>query len=123
LERDRSTARVLVVEDDPSLREIIRLVLEQRGCRVDEAADGNAALSHIASEPPDIVVADLRMRPITGPELIDLIRCQPRTRRLPVILLTGDTGATVASTKADAVVIKPFEPDALMSVIRRLISG
>ncbi len=113
-------ATILVVEDDPSLRVVIRLVLEQNGYQVDEAADGRAAVARMAAAAPDLVLADLRMQRMGGLELIQLIRRSPELRFIPTVLLTGDSDAKQAATTADAVLVKPFEPDELVAVIRRL---
>ena len=112
--------RVLVVEDDPTLRRVIELVLDARGYAVDQACHGKAALDCMAELPPDVVVADLRMPLMDGHELLERMRAQPALEAIPVILLTGNLEAARAGLGADAVLTKPFEPADLITTIAKL---
>ncbi|SRR6266536_1746528 len=112
--------RILVVDDDPSLRRVIELVLDARGYVVDQARHGRAALERMAELPPDAVVADLRMPLMDGHELLERMRAQPALEAIPVILLTGNLEAARGALGADAVLIKPFEPADLCAAIERL---
>ena len=112
--------RVLVVEDDPTLRRVIELVLDARGYTVDQARHGRAALDRMAELPPDVVVADLRMPLMDGRELLERMRGEPRLEAIPVILLTGNLEAAQSALGADAVLTKPFEPADLIATIERL---
>jgi chemosensory pili system protein ChpA (sensor histidine kinase/response regulator) len=115
-----SHTKVLVVEDDASLRVVIRMVLEQNGCQVREAAHGAAALEDMVADTPDLVLADVKMPGITGHELVRNVRSTLNLRSIPVVLLTGNTDIKHSETLADAVLVKPFEPGQLMATIRRL---
>ena len=112
--------RVLVVEDDPTLRRVIELMLDARGYVVDQARNGKAALDWMAELPPDVVVADLRMPLMDGHELLERMRAQPALEAIPVILLTGNLEAAGAALGADAVLTKPFEPADLIAMIEKL---
>jgi len=112
--------RVLVVEDDPTLRRVIELMLDVRGYVVDQARNGKAALDWMAELPPDVVVADLRMPLMDGHELLERMRAQPALEAIPVILLTGNLEAAGAALGADAVLTKPFEPADLIAMIEKL---
>src|SRR3954469_24423044 len=112
--------RVLVVEDDPTLRRVIELVLDARGYVVDQARNGKAALERMAELPPDVVVADLRMPLMDGYELLARMRAQPALGAIPVILLTGNLEAARAARGADAALTKPFEPAKLIATITKL---
>ena len=112
--------RVLVVEDDPTLRRVIELVLDARGYVVDQARNGAAALDRIAELPPDVVVADLRMPHMDGHELLQRMRAEPRLEAIPVILLTGNVEAAGDAVGADLMISKPFEPADLCAAIERL---
>jgi CheY-like chemotaxis protein len=110
---------VLVVEDDPTLRRVIEMVLEARGYEVAQARHGAAALECMAVSIPGVVVADLRMPVMDGRELIENMRLDPRLQEIPVVLLTGNAdGAQTAG--AGAIVIKPFDPEVLATTIERL---
>ena len=112
--------RVLVVEDDPTLRRVIELMLEARGYVVDQARNGKAALDRMTELPPDVVVADLMMPLMDGHELLERMRAQPALEAIPVILLTGNLEAARAGLGADAVLTKPFEPADLITTIAKL---
>jgi CheY-like chemotaxis protein len=112
--------RVLVVEDDPTLRRVIELVLDAHGYAVDQARNGRAALDCMADLPPDVVVADLKMPLMDGHELLERMRAQPPLADIPVILLTGNLEAARAALGADAILTKPFEPADLCATIERL---
>jgi CheY-like chemotaxis protein len=113
--------RILIVEDDPNLRVVIRMVLERAGYEVAEARHGVAALESIGTGPPDLVIADMRMPLMDGVELMEQIRSNSETASLPVVLLSGLQVDEAASRLATAVVAKPFEPaDLLASVARAL---
>ena len=112
--------RVLVVDDDPTLRRVIELVLDARGYVVDQAPNGKAALERMTELPPDVVVADLRMPLMDGYELLERMRAQPPLEAIPVILLTGNLEAARAALGANAVLTKPFEPAELIATIAKL---
>jgi CheY-like chemotaxis protein len=111
--------RILVVEDDPSLRVVIRMVLERGGYEVDEAAHGRAALDRVAASRPDMVLADMKMPIMGGLELIDRLRSSPASAQIPVVLLSG-VGFSEGHP-ASAVVTKPFEPADLLATISSVL--
>ena len=113
--------RILVVEDDPALRVVIRMVLERAGYEVSEARHGEEALESIGVGAPDLIIADLRMPVMGGVELVDRIRSNPTTVSIPVVMLSGLQVESATSQRADAVVIKPFEPAHLLASIDRAL--
>jgi CheY-like chemotaxis protein len=113
--------RILIVEDDPHLRVVIRMVLERAGYDVAEARHGVAALESIEKDPPDLVVADMRMPVMDGVELMDRIRSNSGTASLPIVLLSGLQVDEPAGRLANAVVAKPFEPADLLASIARAL--
>jgi CheY-like chemotaxis protein len=116
--------RILIVEDDPNLRVVIRMVLERAGYEVAEARHGVAALELIEKEPPDLVIADMRMPVMDGVELMGRMRSNSGTASLPIVLLSGLQVDDAAWRLANAVVAKPFEPaDLLASIARALAAG
>jgi DNA-binding response OmpR family regulator len=117
--------RVLVVDDDATVSDVVRRYLEQAGCEVRLAADGADGLAAIAAQLPDLVVLDLMMPGIDGLEVCRRIRRQ--LPGLPVIMLTalGEEADRVLGLEvgADDYVTKPFSPRELVlriqSVLRR----
>ena len=112
---------ILVVEDDPQLRDALCLTLECAGHRVLGAADGQAALRLLDREAFNLVVSDLRMQPMDGIELLKAIR--GRETHLPVLLMTafGDVDKAVSAMRAGACdfLLKPFEPKVLLEHVAR----
>jgi DNA-binding response OmpR family regulator len=118
---------VLVVDDDPTVSDVVRRYLEQDGYRVRLAADGEAALAAVAADQPDLVVLDLMMPGLDGLEVCRRLR--RRLPELPVVMLTalGEEADRVIGLEigADDYVTKPFSPRELVlrirSVLRRTV--
>jgi DNA-binding response OmpR family regulator len=121
-------ARVLVVDDEPMVREVVVRYLERDGYRVDAAADAAGALELVAARHPHLVVLDLMLPDASG---LDVLRELRRAGDTPVIVLTarGDEGDRVLGLElgADDYVVKPFSPRELTarvaSVLRRTGEG
>ncbi len=115
--------RVLVVDDDPTVSDVVRRYLEQDGCEVRLAADGADGLAAIAAQRPDLVVLDLMMPGIDGLEVCRRLRRQ--LPDLPVIMLTalGEEADRVLGLEvgADDYVTKPFSPRELVLRIRSVL--
>lgn len=116
---------VLVVEDEAAIATLLRYNLEKQGFRVDEASDGQEALTRISEQRPDLVLLDWMLPTLSGIEVCRQIRRRRETRELPVIMVTArseDQDAVRAlNTGADDYVSKPFSVDALMARIRALL--
>ena len=116
---------VLVVEDEAALATMLRYNLEKQGFRVEEAVDGQEALTRIAEAVPDIVLLDWMLPVMSGIEVCRQIRRRPATRDLPVIMVTARTEDQDAvrglNTGADAYSTKPFNMDALLARMRALL--
>jgi two-component system phosphate regulon response regulator PhoB len=116
---------VLVVEDEAALATMLRYNLEKQGFRVEEASDGQEALTRIAETQPDLVLLDWMLPQMSGLEVCRQIRRRPATRDLPVIMVTARTDDQDAvrglNTGADDYIAKPFSMDALLARIRALL--
>lgn len=116
-------ARVLIVDDEASMRFILRRTFESAGHEVEEAANGVAALQRIeAGRVPDIVATDFMMPLMNGAELIARLRADPATARVAVILVSSSPGSEV-KTSADAFFLKPFDPSALLACAAELLES
>ena len=115
---------ILVVDDDPSLRLVVRLVLERDGHEVREAEHGKAALDlMLPGSLPDVVATDLAMPVLGGAELIMRLRSEPRTARIPIVVISGSGEAAEALRRSglvEAIVAKPFDPIVLARCIREV---
>jgi DNA-binding response OmpR family regulator len=115
-------AKILVVEDEQSISEVVTLYLERSGYAVTAVADGRAALSAMTQEPPDLVILDLMLPGIDGWELTRRIRAAGAT---PIIMLTArrEESDRILGLEmgADDYVLKPFSPQELVSRVRAVL--
>ena len=106
-----SAVRVLVVEDDPSVRGLLQTLLAAEGYEVATASDGLAGLVKATSSPPSLVLLDLMMPDLGGVRVLEEIRSDPTMSDIPVIVVTGKLEA-VPPLKGllgdDNVFVKPF---------------
>jgi len=119
---------VLLVEDDRDGRRMYAEWLTQAGFIVDQAHNGLQALERAIDTVPDVVVTDLNIPGIDGFELTRRLKQDPRTRRVPVLAVTGYAAFAADPGRAqragcDAVLEKPCSPDDLETAIRSLING
>ena len=119
--------RILVVDDDPTVAEVVAGYLLRAGYTVERAEDGAAALACVAATQPDLLVLDLMLPEVDGLEVCRRLRADRATRSLPIVMLTarGDEQERILGLElgADDYVTKPFSPRELMlriqSVLRR----
>jgi CheY-like chemotaxis protein len=118
------SARILIVEDHPTMREAMRLVLEREGFDIDEAADGDQALIAVRERAPDLVLLDMSIPGVTGPEVLSAVKDDPSTSDIRVIVVTatGEEGRAAAlASGADHYFTKPFSPIALLQAVEEVI--
>jgi CheY-like chemotaxis protein len=116
--------RVLVVDDTPSIRFLIRTNLELADFEVDEAVDGVDCLEHLAraDELPDVITVDVMMPRLDGVATVAAIRADARTKHIAIVMVTtqGHPADIQRATQAgvDAYITKPFDPDFLVLTVR-----
>lgn len=119
------SARILVVDDEPDLLELVRFNLTQAGFQVSTAASGREALEQLKSATPDLVVLDLMLPDISGNDICRQIRSDPALADLPIVMLTArseEVDRVVGfELGADDYVPKPFSPRELMLRIRAVL--
>lgn len=118
-----SLERILCVEDDPDIQEVIRLALETvGGFTVKLCASGREALAGMAGFRPDLVLLDVMMPGMDGPQTLAALRQQPEGAALPVIFMTAkvqpEEVAHLESLGVLGVIAKPFDPMALAQELR-----
>jgi type IV pilus assembly protein PilB len=115
--------KILVVEDEPPMLEVIREVLAAEEYDVVTAGDGREARAQIYKETPDLILTDLQLPGMDGLELLEKVRGDLSTRHIPVIFLTAieskDVEMQAYNLGADDYVTKPFQANLLLSRIRR----
>jgi DNA-binding response OmpR family regulator len=111
--------RVLVVDDEPMVRDTLRQVLTDEGYVVDVAVDGSDALQHVKAARPDVILLDLMMPGMNGRQFLQALRDDPAYQSVPVLIMTAVHGLEVnrASIGASEVVEKPFDVDALLNKV------
>ncbi len=118
-------AQVLVVEDEPDIRDLVVLHLEREGFQVRTARNGADALRQVRSGPPDLVVLDLMLPELDGLEVCRRLRRDPSTASVPLIMLTakGDEADRVVGLElgADDYVAKPFSPKELVARVKAVL--
>ena len=111
--------RVLVVDDDPMIREVMMTVLTHSGYAVETAENGQQALEAVVSDPTAVVLMDLQMPVMDGLTFLRVARRQGI--RVPIVLFSGNSdGAGLAeAVGADGFVAKPFRPSVLLAMVER----
>jgi CheY-like chemotaxis protein len=115
--------RILLVDDSRVTRELIKVYLIAKDVELQEAPDGAEALRMIRTNPPDLVLADLRMPRLDGYGLCQALQADPKLRRLPVLILTSNRDAEaerkLRAAGARQVLQKPIQPQPLQDAIQR----
>jgi DNA-binding response OmpR family regulator len=115
---------VLLVEDDDSIRSLVRFNLELADYRVVEAKDGLEGLLLLDLHRPDAVVLDLMMPELDGAKVLAQLRADPEARGMPVIVITGKADISPVLHRlagAGNLISKPFDPEALVGRLRELL--
>ena len=113
-------AMVLVVDDEPDYRFLLRMLLRDHDLDVVEAANGERALEVIESQLPDLVITDLRMPVMDGAELVRRLRAEERTANIRVLQWSADPDRDLP---VDAIVPKPYGGDALVRHVTQLLEN
>lgn len=116
---------LLLVDDEPGLREAVQVYLEDSGFTVDAAANAQAGWEQLEQHLPDLVISDIMMPQVNGYQFLEKLRQDPRFRELPVIFLTarGMTKDRIQGYQAgvDAYLPKPFDPDELVAIVGNIL--
>ena len=117
-------ADILIVEDHPTMREAMRLILEHEGFDLREAPDGATAIAMVKERPPDVMFLDLNIPGASGADVLTQLKADPSTRDIRVIIVTA-TGEeerdVVINLGADEYFTKPFSPTALLRTVEKVL--
>lgn len=121
-----SSLKVLIVDDQTSVRQMARLTLEQIGVRlIHEAENGTRAIEMASVQPLDLIISDYNMPEMDGMALLRAVRAHPSARRVPFILVTGrgDRELVVKAAQAGAnnYVVKPFTAEILRKKMEQVL--
>lgn len=117
---------ILVVDDDPDIRELVSFKLTHMGHTVTTENDGEAGLAAALEDVPDLVLLDLMMPKMTGIEVCQRLRDNERTQDIPIVLITAKAQESDVergfSVGADDYIVKPFSPRELASRVEAILS-
>src|SRR6267378_1873756 len=117
--------RILIVEDDPDIAELVARYLEKAGFVTERAASGREALKAIAAKAPGLLVLDLMLPHVDGLEVCRIVRGNEATAAIPIIMLTARTDESERivglELGADDYLAKPFSPNELVARVRALL--
>jgi CheY-like chemotaxis protein len=120
-------ARVLIVDDDKVIQQLIEVNLELEGYDTSRASDGEEALGAVKSFRPDLVILDVMMPKMDGREVCRRIKADAKTKHIPVVFLSAraqdldvQSGLELG---AAAYITKPFDPVDLLQVVERVLAG
>ncbi len=123
-EPNGSRGRILVVDDDPDVREVIALLLEDEGYEVSSCGDGTRAWELMRADPhPDLVILDLMLPRMDGWELRSRQRADSALSKIPVIAISADNSSKASAISADAFLPKPVRAAELLSTVERVMIG
>jgi ribonuclease P protein subunit RPR2 len=120
------TLRLLLVDDDPGLRALLRATLDAVDVEVDEVGRADSALSAIRRRPPDAIVLDVNLPGMDGLAFCRQLKSDRQTKAIPVVILSGSDGGTAEAALeagAEAFLKKPFSPLELLAIVERLAGG
>lgn len=112
---------VLIVEDDPDIRDTFRLLLEDRGYAVATACNGREALDELSTmeRRPCLILLDLMMPVMSGPEFLEVVKNDPKRRGIPVLIVSAYAELADDSTLAEGFLKKPVSLETLLSWVAR----
>jgi two-component system, OmpR family, alkaline phosphatase synthesis response regulator PhoP len=117
--------RILIVEDDRDIAELVRRYLEKAGFSVEVCVSGRDGMTALTERPPDLVVLDLMLPHMSGADICHAARANPATAMIPIIMLTArsEEAERIAGLEigADDYIAKPFSPNELVARVRALL--
>ncbi|MBF0537601.1 MAG: response regulator [Nitrospirae bacterium] len=116
---------IMIADDSPSIRQIVKMALGEAGYNVIEACDGADALSKIEGATIHMVLVDLNMPKVDGLDVIKGIRANPAHRFVPIVMITTESSVSKRqegrACGATGWIIKPFKQEQLLSIVKKLV--
>ena len=115
--------KILVVDDERAIRELVTLVLARAGYEVVRAADGRESIELAAKEHPDLIILDMRMPGLHGVDTCRELRSRQQTVGIPILVLTGymENEKEAMDAGVDGFLAKPFRPEELIARVKALL--
>ena len=118
------TNKILLIEDELDLVEVTKMRLKNSGYEVISALSGEEAFTLLQKDIPDLILLDLLLPGMRGEEVCKKLKCDDRLKTIPVILFTAsasDIAKVAKEVGADDYIMKPFEPEDLLSKVKKFI--
>ena len=116
---------ILIVDDSPSVRQVVGITLKAAGYQVIEAVDGQDALNKLEGQRVNLIVSDVNMPNLDGISLVKAVKASPETKFTPVLMLTTESEESRKregqAAGAKAWLVKPFQPALLLSAVSKLV--
>ena len=124
---ETNNKRILCIEDEPEMIDLIQLILGRRGFEVSGATGGKAGLQAVREQLPDLVLLDLMMPDMDGWEVYQQMKADESTRNIPVIVVTAkaqsiDKVLGLHIAKVDDYIAKPFSPQELLTSVEKILN-
>lgn len=124
----KGITKILCIEDEPEMIDLIRLILNRRGFEVQRANGGIEGLEMMRADPPDLVLLDLMMPDMDGWEVYQQMKADEKTRDIPVIVVTAkaqsiDRVLGLHIAKVNDYISKPFSPQELLNSVDRILNA
>ncbi|MES2377726.1 MAG: response regulator [Bacteroidota bacterium] len=118
--------RILAVDDDKDILEVLQLILEDSGYEVETLADGHLLFDRIKQHHPDLIILDIMLGNMDGRELCRSVKANTATRKIPVILLSAShaiANSLKQNGNPDDFIAKPFDIDVLLTSVERQLAA
>ena len=119
-------ANILVIDDDPAIRDLLTIHMEEAGHTVTHAVNGQDGISQAGRSDPDLIILDINMPVMDGTRVLQALRSPPETSKVPVIALSAVGGAKMGEDMhqmgCDGYVVKPINFDVLCGKIKKLLN-
>ncbi len=120
--------KLMIVDDEPSMRELVKAIMETAGYNVSTASDGVECLEKLKTEKPDLIIMDMMMPRMSGKDAVEKIRANPKTKDIKVMFLTVTTFSDIRKTEIKKLIVvdyvlKPFDNKDLLKRVSGALEG
>ena len=118
--------KILIADDEPDILKVVKFRLMKAGYEVTMVVNGQEVLDCVKDLKPDLIILDYSMPVMKGDEACQRLKSDPATKDIPILMMTASIRKVgeeeIGDIKADEKILKPFEPDALLEIIKTLIN-
>ncbi|MEO6509018.1 MAG: response regulator [Patescibacteria group bacterium] len=116
---------ILIYDDEVSILEVMKIILEEEGFKVITSPNGETVFEDIEKYHPNLILLDIWMKGINGNEITEKLKADPKTKNIPVVLISALNETEVIANKvgADGYLKKPFDMDALVKMVNEKIAS